>query len=302
MLKKGWGKIFLGLDYLYCAVRHGCLIHQYVYGNFHLYNNRTRKKIMTYRRLCKLINICNNPSGIKDLDNKVEFNKKFAKWVNRKWLYSKDMTFEQFAELYDSADCVIVKPINDYEGNGIKIINKNEYQNSTFELFNDFRYKNLIIEEFFKQNPKMVLDNKSVNTIRINTVVNEKGSVYMFKAVLRAGVGDSVVDNYNAGGVEYPIDIETGIISSLGYYNGQQKCVFHPGTSLIMPGYIIPMWEKVIATVEDAAKIAKCRFIGWDVAIGNDGIELIEGNHNPGYVCMEYFGEIGWYNNIKKHL
>lgn len=33
-----------------------------------------------------------------------------------------------------------------------------------------------------------------------------------------------------------------------------------------------------------------------------DGVELIEGNHNPGYVSMEYFGEIGWYGNLKKYL
>ena len=45
--------------------------------------------------------------------------------------------------------------------------------------------------------------------------------------------------------------------------------------------------------------IPECRFIGWDVAITADGVQLIEGNHNPGNVGIEYFGETGWYGKLK---
>lgn len=57
-------------------------------------------------------------------------------------------------------------------------------------------------------------------------------------------------------------------------------------------------------TVTEASKIIKrCRFIGWDVTVTkNNEIELIEGNHNPGYVSIEYFGEPGWYAQIKKWI
>ena len=143
----------------------------------------------------------------------------------------------------------------------------------------------------------------SVNTIRVNSLLDKEGNVHLFKAVLRVGIGDSVVDNYNAGGVEYPIDIETGIISSLGFHDNKLQCIYHPLSDKIMPGFNIPYWDKVVFCITEASKqLPLCRFVGWDIAITKDGVELIEGNHNPGYVSMEYFGEIGWYGNLKKYL
>jgi hypothetical protein len=67
-----------------------------------------------------------------------------------------------------------------------------------------------------------------------------------------------------------------------------------------MPGYKIPLWSEVLDTINRAChNIPECRFIGWDVAIISDGVQLIEGNHNPGNVSIEYFGEIGWYDKLK---
>lgn len=88
-----------------------------------------------------------------------------------------------------------------------------------------------------------------------------------------------------------------------GYCQGELKQIYHPGTQIKMVGYQIPLWQEVLDSVASAAKhIPGCRYIGWDVAITPHGIEMIEGNHNPGYVCMEYFGETGWYEKIKHHI
>jgi hypothetical protein len=70
-----------------------------------------------------------------------------------------------------------------------------------------------------------------------------------------------------------------------------------------MLGCQIPNWEKVISGVKDAAKsFPQCRFIGWDVAIIENGIELIEGNHNPDYELIEFVGTKGWYGKIKQFI
>ena len=56
-----------------------------------------------------------------------------------------------------------------------------------------------------------------------------------------------------------------------------------------MLGRKIPNWDKVCDGVKQAhAMLPGCRFIGWDVAITEDGIELIEGNHNPDYELLEF--------------
>lgn len=48
--------------------------------------------------------------------------------------------------------------------------------------------------------------------------------------------------------------------------------------------------------------LPQCRFIGWDIAITDNGIELIEGNHNPDYELIEFFGTRGWYAKIKEWI
>lgn len=66
----------------------------------------------------------------------------------------------------------------------------------------------------------------------------------------------------------------------------------------------IPMWDKVLETVTNAAKlIPQVRFIGWDIAITNSGVEIIEGNHNPYHGTSEIMGpERLWWPKIKSMI
>ena len=50
----------------------------------------------------------------------------------------------------------------------------------------------------------MALGNTSVNTIRVYTIIDYKGDAHIVQAILRVGVGDSVIDNYCAWGCIYP--------------------------------------------------------------------------------------------------
>ncbi|MBD5269323.1 MAG: hypothetical protein HDS43_01700 [Bacteroides sp.] len=303
---EGWGPIksvSTYFDYFGAYVKHGCLIDQYINGKFYTYRNYYRKRIITQRRLDEIIRIANKPDGIHLLENKADFNRHFSKWVKRGWAFSETMTLDDFSALCKTCKYLFVKPLDSYEGKGIERIETPADEESIRGLYDKLKGGRFIIEQELKQHPGMIFGNKSVNTLRINTLLDREGNVHIFKPVLRTGVGDAVVDNYNAGGVEYAVDTETGIITMPGYSQGIMKEIYHPGTDIKMVGYQIPMWKEVIETVTQAARhIPQCRYIGWDVAITPDGIEFIEGNHNPGYVCMEYFGETGWYGKLKKYL
>ena len=39
-----------------------------------------------------------------------------------------------------------------------------------------------------------------------------------------------------------------------------------------------------------ALVIPEVRLVGWDVAITSNGVQIIEGNHNPGIQMLEYVG------------
>lgn len=290
-------------DYIGAFILHGCLIDQYVYGKFYTFKNYYRRRIITQRRLERIIGKANSSGSIHLLENKVHFNSHFSRWVRRGWLYSQSMSMNEFAILCSGCRFLFVKPLDSYEGKGIQRIESPTEEKETRTLFEDLAKGRFIIEQELTQHPAMIFGNKSVNTLRINTLLDKNGDVHFFKPVLRAGIGDAYVDNYNAGGVEYAVDLESGIITMPGYCHGELSMIFHPGTSIKMVGYQLPLWEAVLSNVAEAAKsIPQCRYVGWDVAITPDGIELIEGNHNPGYVCMEYFGQTGWYDKLKKYL
>jgi len=69
-----------------------------------------------------------------------------------------------------------------------------------------------------------------------------------------------------------------------------------------MIGMQIPHWDKVVNMVMEAAKIPEdMRYIGWDIAITDEGCELIEGNRRQGCNGMQLDG-IGKYNIIKKYV
>lgn len=290
-------------DYIGAFIIHGCLIDQYINGKFYTFKNYYRKRIITQRRLERIIKKANTPEGINLLENKANFNTHFRKWVNREWVYSASVTLEEFVHLCKQGTYLFIKPLDTCEGRGIRRIKSPSSEADIRTLFKEVTQGKFIIEHELAQHPEMIFGNKSVNTLRINTLLDKNGKVHFFKPVLRAGVGDAHVDNYNAGGVEYAVDLDKGIITMPGYCKGVLNQIYHPGTDKKMLGYQLPLWQEVLDCVAQAAlSIPQCRYVGWDVAITPKGIELIEGNHNPGYVCMEYFGETGWYEKLKKLL
>ena len=134
--------------------------------------------------------------------------------------------------------------------------------------------------------------NTSVNTVRVYSVLDRKGKAHILKAVLRAGVGDSVVDNFHSGGVIYPVNVEHGFIESYGERRVEKEGVFiHPGTDIVMLGFKIPHWELMKETVRKMAEsLPQIRYIGWDMVITPDGVDLIEANDNADHAL---FGRIG---------
>lgn len=169
-------------------------------------------------------------------------------------------------------------------------------------MFVALQKEDVMVEEIISQHHSMVFDNSSVNTIRTHTVLGKDGKAHVIKAILRAGVGNSVVDNYAQGGVIYEVDVKTGLVCSYGQTKTTRDNIYsHPGTDIVMLGYQIPNWGKVIEASEKAAELLpQVRIIGWDIAVTDHDVEMIEGNHNPDYELFEFIGSTGYYEKILK--
>lgn len=289
-------------DYACAVIRHRCLIRQYVIGEFWKFSNPKRKKCLTYSRIVKLFNQHNQKEFIHFLNEKPDFNSYFKDYVHRDWLHTEKATKDEFIAFIEKYNAVIIKPVDGVEGGGIRkfVLSKNKGEDLE-SLFVELKKENVLIEQIIVPNKRMIFGNTSVNTIRTHTFLDKQGKAHVIKAILRAGVGDSVVDNYAQGGSIYEVDLETGIVCSRGKSKAGSNHIIHPGTDIVMLGYKIPNWDQVLKiSCEAAEHIPQIGFIGWDVAITEDYTELIEGNHNPDYELLEYLGSNGYYEKIYK--
>lgn len=297
----GFSTIRLLHDYFWSVVRHGTLIRQYTIGEFWRKSNMERSKCLTYPRMVRYMNKYNNKEFIHYLNEKPHFNKFFNDFVKRDWLYVKEADENSFNQFLDRHDCIIVKPMNGVEGGGIRKMSSSEC-NDRHSLFHQMQTEDVLIEECIVQHPQMVFGNTSVNTIRTMTILDRNGKGHVVKAMLRAGVGDTVVDNYAQGGSIYEVDVNSGVVNSYGKSKAGNLHLFHPGTNIVMLGYQIPNWKQVVELSEKAAEhLPQVKIVGWDVAITQNGVQMIEGNHNPDYELYEYIGSTG-YNEIFKSL
>ena len=105
------------------------------------------------------------------------------------------------------------------------------------------------------------------------------------------------------GGSIYEVDVKTGYVISYGKSKAGDLHIIHPQTNIVMLGYKIPHWNQVIEISEKAAEhLPQVGIIGWDVAISENCVQLIEGNHNPDYELYEYIGSTGYYEKFKSLL
>ena len=62
----------------------------------------------------------------------------------------------------------------------------------------------------------------------------------------------------------------------------------HPLSGLATKGFQIPHWDKVLAVTEEAARrLEGVGMVGWDVAVTQDGVCLIEGNSEASYQIIQ---------------
>jgi hypothetical protein len=123
-------------------------------------------------------------------------------------------------------------------------------------------------------------------TARVLTMIDEQGDFEVVRAVFRMGTSEkSIVDNFHAGGIAAPIDLATGklghatdfgLAPSLGWLD------VHPATKAPITDRVLPCWDEVKALARQAhAAFADRVVIGWDIAITDAGLLLIEGNGAP---------------------
>ncbi len=126
----------------------------------------------------------------------------------------------------------------------------------------------------------------SVNTARIVTLSYPDGRTEILAALMRMGRNGSKIDNASAGGLHAHIDVESGQFLGPGYSKTDNATyTHHPDTGHAFAGVALPYWDEVVAVaLRGSGLFMQTHTIAWDIAIGETGPIVIEGNPtwNPG--------------------
>jgi glutathione synthase/RimK-type ligase-like ATP-grasp enzyme len=242
-------------------------------------NTKERKTIITRGINNEFIKKYNNPQYMKYFNSKLEFNKKFDKYLNREWLFIDGNNFSEFDTFCKKHKKIIVKPDSASCGKGVELIDTRK--KDLTRLYNKLIKNNqILVEEVATQCKKINdLHPESINTVRVVTLL---GSVVV--AFLRIGNNKNNVDNFNHEGLVAPIDIETGKINYPAIDKKKNLYTYHPITMAKIVGLTIPKWQEVKNICEEAAReVPEVGYVGWDVCVGKDKCFFIEGNEFPGH-------------------
>jgi len=157
-------------------------------------------------------------------------------------------------------------------------------------------WEEFVIQETIVQHPDLDrLNASSVNTVRIDTFIDDDGKVSFNAAALKIGVPGSVTDNGSSGGYMAGLDLATGHFTS-----GARRYAHDSGKNYDMrelygidpDTFAVPYWQDLLTTARKAAKcVAPFRSLGWDIAVAKDGPVVIEANHDYGvYVLQDLAG------------
>lgn len=274
------------VDIIWCGIRYGASPNNYV--NFDLKNARSaeRKTFLTHRKSQYLMKRFNNPKFIWQVENKYEFAKLIGKKYGRRFANSKTLTKEDLLTISNKGR-IIYKPLEGGQGVGIKVFETGSSSNSDELLSILHDLPDGIVEEWIVQDERMSsLYPDAVNPIRIQTLRTD--DVHIIAATITIANGTSIANASGVKAIFALVDIDNGTVVTDGYdYNGNLY-ITHPTTGVVIKGFKIPQWDKVLSLIiQSAKKVKNIRYIGWDIAISKDGPIIIEANNDPGYTAYQ---------------
>lgn len=300
----GRSTLRLLIEFAVCRIFYGANTEEFLALRLYRYNARERRRFLLYRATVRFSDRLNAGADAEELrlfDDKARFNAVFRDFVKRDWLYVPESTPEEIRAFIARNDKFLAKACVSTQGKNI-FLYEGEVDAEAF--IREYEGKPFLLETFITQHPDMTaLNPTTVNTVRILTM-RRGDRVMTVGACLRCGGADAYVDNFHSGGVAYPIDVETGVVSGPGRrLLTPGEYIRHPSTGHILPGFELPHWEELVRTVTAAAlTVPHIGFVGWDVAITADGVEPVEGNINYPDPIVVQLDDQGVYERVRRFV
>lgn len=279
--KSGKNSISIFFDMLWCAKRYGAGYYDYQIFAFYNLNKEQRKTFVT-RLISKKFNTYMNDLEYDHLfNNKDEFNVLFKDYIGRGFLELEKATKDEVKDFVSTREYIFCK-MKDLEcGHGCERLKISDF--ADFEALYDYLTdkKFCTIEDNIVQHPALSkLYSNAVNSLRIITIIDDNNVPHCVYLVQKMGCGGSIIDN---NCLFSPVDPETGKIKYPAHSGDTTKGIIyeeHPDTKVHIQGYQLPFIKEAVDMCLKAAMVVpQVRYVGWDVALTENGPVIIEGNN-----------------------
>ena len=224
----------------------------------------------------------NDPNDKKALRDKYSCYLMYKKYYKRDMIkVSKDSDYKEFEAFVKKHPVFVKKPYNKAFGNGVELIDSKKYK-TIKSLYNELSNLEdaVVLEEKIIQSKEMsVLNSSSVNTVRMIPFIKSNGEVIIHLPFLRIGMNNAFVDNGGSGGLIVRINPKTGKTITNGFNELREEFIKHPDTDVVLKGFQIPKWDEAVSLAKELVVISPTlRYIGWDMALTDNGWVIVEGN------------------------
>lgn len=279
--KSGKNSISIFFDMLWCAKRYGAGYYDYQIFAFYTLNKEQRKTFVTRLISKKFNTYMNDPEYDHLFNNKDEFNVLFKDYIGRGFLELEKATKDEVKDFVSTREYIFCK-MKDLEcGHGCERLKISDF--ADFEALYDYLTdkKFCTIEDNIVQHPALSkLYSNAVNSLRIITIIDDNNVPHCVYLVQKMGCGGSIIDN---NCLFSPVDPETGVIKYPAHSGDTTKGIVyneHPDTKIHIQGYQLPFIKEAVDMCLKAAMVVpQVRYVGWDVALTENGPVIIEGNN-----------------------
>ncbi len=292
--KHGRINVFLqaryGIGIVYNYLRYQATISDYFELAF--YNKRHKEKLeyITSPQALSFAEFVDSMDAIRKYFSKTDMYKALGNYIHRDQLFTSVCTWEQFMAYVKAHPKCIYKPDKDDCGHGIELWTVDE--TNVEGKYRIAISAPAVLDELVIQSPAMArLNPSSVNTVRLYSLIIGEECTF-FAGFLRMGRNGMIVDNLGSGGLLAGINIKNGEVFTPGTDDTGRCFEKHPDTGEMICGFQIPNWKELLRFTEEAALHYPMQYVGWDIAVCEDGFQIIEANPDPMIhgIQTEFFG------------